>query len=222
MTSISKSYFFRYSFKNNKSPGQNRVTAELIKALDEDNKSHLLKLLNRCYRDKALFKEMTQADLAIIYKKGATDKPENYRPIALLNLSYKVLAKMIQVRLCNGLGDHPDSQQYGFRKARSTSQPFFTYKRNLEIHEEAGLEMYTLLLDWEKAFDKVAQERLIIVLKRMGIPDEMTDLFASIYKEPQFNVKDGKLKSSTKFQQTGIRPGCPLSPTYLFFYSRPS
>ena len=28
-------------FKNNKSPGQNRVTAELIKALDEDNKPHL-------------------------------------------------------------------------------------------------------------------------------------------------------------------------------------
>ena len=75
--------------------------------------------------------------------------------------------------------------------------------------------MYTLLLDWGKAFDKVDQERMIIVLKRMGIPDEMTDLIASIYKEPQFNVKDGKLKSSTKFQQTGIRQGCPLSP-YLF------
>ena len=65
------------SLNNNKSPGQNRVTAELTKALDEDNKSHLLKLLNNCYRDKALFKEMNQEDLAIIYKKGATDKPEN-------------------------------------------------------------------------------------------------------------------------------------------------
>ena len=49
---------------------------------------------------------MNKADLAIIYKKGATDKPENYRPIALINLSYKILAKMIQVRLCNGLNDH--------------------------------------------------------------------------------------------------------------------
>ena len=40
----------------------------------------------------------------------------------------------------------------------------------------------------------------------------MTDLIASIYKVPQFNVEDGKLESSTKFQQTGIRQGCPLSP----------
>ena len=158
---------------------------------------------------------MNQADLAIIHKKGATDKPENYRPIALLSLSYKILAKMIQVRLCNGLDDHRNSQQYGFRKARSTSQPFFIYRIILEMHEEAGLEMYTLLLDWEKAFDKVDPERMIIVLKRMGIPEEMTDLISSIYKEPQFNVKDGKLQSSIKFQQTGIRQGCLLSP-YLF------
>ena len=158
---------------------------------------------------------MNQADLAIIYKKGSTDKPESYRPITLLNLIYKILAKMIQVRLCNGLDDHLDSQQYGFRKAKSTSQPLFIYRRILEIHEEAGLEMYTLLLDREKAFDKVDQERMIIVLKRTGIPEEMTDLISSIYKEPQFNVKDGKLKSTTKYQQTGIRQGCPLPP-YLF------
>ena len=122
---------------------------------------------------------------------------------------------MIQVRLCNGLDDHLDSQHYGFCKAKSTSQPLVIYIIILEIHEEAGFEMYTLLLDWEKAFDKVDQVRMITVLKRMGIPEEMIDLISSIYKEPPFNVKDGKLKSSTKYQQTGIRQGCPLSP-YLF------
>ena len=83
------------------------------------------------------------------------------------------------------------------------------------MHEEAGLEMYTLLLDWEKTFDKVGQERMIIVETRMGIPEEMIDLIASIYKEPRFNVRDGKQRSSTKHQQTGIRQGCPLSP-YLY------
>ena len=158
---------------------------------------------------------MNQADLAIIYKKGATDKPYNCRPIALLSLSYKILAKMIQVRLCSGLDDHLDSQQYGFSKAKSTSQPLFIYIIILEIHQEAGLEMYTLPLDWEKAFDKADQERTVIVLNRMGMPEEMTDLISSIYKEPQFNVKYDKLNSSTKCQQTGIRQGCPLSP-YLF------
>ena len=56
---------------------------------------------------------------------------------------------------------------------------------------------------------------MIIVLKRIGIPEGMIDLIAGTYKEPQFNVKDGEQRSSTKRQQTGIRQGCPLSP-YLF------
>ena len=133
-------------------------------------------------RDKVAFKEMNQADLAIIYKKGSTDKPDNYIPIALLNMSYKMLAKMIQVRLCNGLDDHLDNQQYGFCKAKGASQPLFIYRIIFEIRKETGWEMYTLLLDWEKAFDKVDQEKMTIVLKRMGIPEEMTDLISSIYR----------------------------------------
>ena len=48
--------FATYSLKNNKSPRQSRVTAELIKALDEGDKSYFLKLLNKCYRDKLLFR----------------------------------------------------------------------------------------------------------------------------------------------------------------------
>ena len=56
---------------------------------------------------------------------------------------------------------------------------------------------------------------MTIVLKGMGIPEEVIGLISSMYKEPQFNVKDDKIKSSTKYQQTGIRQGCPLSP-YFF------
>ena len=165
---------------------------------------------------------MNHADLAIIYKKGATDKPKNYRPIALFNLSYKILAKMIQVRLCKGLDDHLDSQQYGFRKAKSTSQPLFIYKRVLEIHEGAGLEMYTLLLDWEKSFDKVGQERTIIVLKRMGTPKDMIDLIASIYKEPQFNVKTANRGPPPNANRQGYGKDALYPPSYSSYFSQPS
>ena len=37
-----------------KSPGQNKITAEQIKAFDETNKPYLRRFLNKCYRDKAL------------------------------------------------------------------------------------------------------------------------------------------------------------------------
>ena len=42
---------------------------------------------------------MNDARLAIIYKKGGTDLPQNYRPIALLSVIYKLLASIIQKRI---------------------------------------------------------------------------------------------------------------------------
>ena len=63
-----------------------------------------------------------------------------------------------------------DPSQFVFRKGGSTAQPIHIYRRIQEIHEEAGLELITILLDWEKAFDKINQRKLIIALRRMGIP----------------------------------------------------
>ena len=79
--------------KNNKTPGPNGVTSELIKLLDEEARGKLLELLNKCWEEEEVFEEMNQADLAVIYKKGPTEKPENYRPIALLNIEHKTHGK---------------------------------------------------------------------------------------------------------------------------------
>ena len=72
--------------KNNKTPGPNGVTSGLIKLLDEEARGKLLELLNKGWEEEGLSDEMNQADLAVIYKKGKTEQPENYRPIALLNI----------------------------------------------------------------------------------------------------------------------------------------
>ena len=59
--------------KNNKTPGPNGVTSELVKLLDEAAGEQLLELLSKCWEEEEeLVDEMNQADLAVIYKKGKT------------------------------------------------------------------------------------------------------------------------------------------------------
>ena len=49
--------------------------------------------------------------------------------------------------------------------------------------------MVTVLLDWEKAFDKIHQRRLLDALKRVGIPLNMVRVIEAMYRNPEFFVK---------------------------------
>ena len=105
--------------KNNKAPGPDDIPAELFKWLDEQSRKTILEIINECWRTETLIKDMNDARLAIIYKKGGTDLPQNYRPIALLNVIYKLLASIIPARISSKMDGTRDENQYGFRKERA-------------------------------------------------------------------------------------------------------
>ena len=94
--------------------------------------------------------ESEVARIVSIYKKGDTEKPENYRPIALLQSLYKIYASLIQKRLATALDDRIWDTQYGFRAKRSTSQPIHIIRRLQDYAEASGDPLILLFLDWEK------------------------------------------------------------------------
>ena len=104
---------------------------------------------------------------------------------------------------------------YGFRHGKSTAQAIYLARRILDLSEREGSNLSMILLDWEKAFDKIDHGRLLEALERLGVPSKMLSLIGTIYREPKFRVKSGGHQSDYKTQSSGIRQGCPLSP-YLF------
>ena len=85
----------------------------------------------------------------------------------------------------------------------------------MDVGYRAGQSLTLVLLDWEKAFDKVDQEKMHEALERMIVPTKYTNIIRQIYKNPTFMIEIDGQRSGWKQQQTGIRQGCPLSP-YLF------
>ena len=72
-----------------------------------------------------------------------------------------------------------------------------------------------VFLDWEKAFDKVDQEKLIEAMERLRVPPKIIAILTNFYLNRRFRVKHIEGKSEYRKQNAGIRQGCPLSP-YLF------
>ena len=105
-----------------------------------------------------------------------------------------------------------DGNQFGFR---STAQPLFILRRAQEVQEEAALECHLLLPDWEKAFDKVFQDRMTKAIKRLGVPNMIISMVNATYKEPNYTIVDKETTTDPRIQKAGIRQGCPLSPYLL-------
>jgi hypothetical protein len=156
------------------------------------------------------------AGVVEIYKgKGKHTDPKMYRPINLLNTAYNLFARRLQSRLGTALDHKLRATQFGFRQARSYSQPIHIVRRLQEWAERKNTTLYMLFLDWEKAFDKSPQKHTSPHCRDFGVSEAVSRIIPALYREPLFRVKDNQSTSSTRKAGTGIRQGCPLSP-YLF------
>ena len=87
--------------RNGRAGGIDAIPAEYLKALLSNNTSLqlLLDFLNICWQRREVPTDWHLAQVTAIYKKGRIDLPENYRPISLLNVGYKVFAALVKERL---------------------------------------------------------------------------------------------------------------------------
>ena len=184
--------------------------------MNVDNRARLLTLYNNIYHTEEIPDHFNEALVVQIYKPGKV--PElysSYRPIALLNITYKIFAKMIQERLRNSLDDRLVEFQFGYRRGKSTAEPIFIARRTQDLAEKFGLPLYMLALDYSKAFDSIPHHKLTESLRRKGASQKNISLINNLYLNPRFRIKVPEGISHEKEQKIGIRQGCPLSP-YLY------
>ena len=70
-----------------------------------------------------------------------------------------------------------------------------------------------ILLDGEKAFDKIQHPFTIKVLERSGIQGPYLNMIKEIYSKAVANIKVNGEKLEAIPLKSGTRQGCPLSPT---------
>ena len=143
--------------------------------------------------------------------------PENYRPISLLPIGYKVLAGILQKRIQNGGAENRiRNTQFGFRPGRNTVHALSIARRMIDAaYASQEPSLIAVLLDWAKAFDRIRVDSMMTALRRFGFLTEILDMIAAIYKTRYFILRDDGGNSSTRLQAAGIAQGYPLSP-YLF------
>ncbi len=201
--------------KKRKAEGPDNIPMEIFKEMTEEGLDELRKLFQKWWDEEDIPGEELRARVVLIYKKGNTNLYENYRPTSLLNSTYKIFAAIMQKRIAAGLDKHLQNTQFGFRQKRSTADAIFLTRRAAEYGEKTTNKVMLLLLDWEKAFDRINRDKMQEAFEKIGIPLKMRNILKALYKNTTFKTEIDGVESKWETQHTGIRQGCPLSP-YLF------
>lgn len=198
--------------KNGKSPGEDKITAEMLKNMGEQAVQMLLKLFHKIQQQAKIPNDWTIGLILPIHKKGDRTDCNNYRGITLLSVVMKVYEQIIENRLRVVVEPTLTETQSGFRKGRSTQDHVFTLKDIIYKSLTTDKKVYMAFLDLEKAFDRTPRARIWDSLRKRNVSNKLIKAVKSIYRETNNCVISKNMKSEIFTTKEGVRQGGGLSP----------
>lgn len=159
------------------------------------------------------------ATIKCLQKKGDITQVTNWRPVSLLNVDYKILAKTLSLRLLNLLPSIISEEQTCSIKGRKIFFNLSTLRDCVEIAQREDLDAFMISLDQTKAFDRVSWNFLFKLLHKMKFGSKFIRWIKLLYTNISSNVKINGVTSKSFLLERGVRQGCPLSPLLYVLYS---
>lgn len=141
--------------ENDKAPGSDGLSVNFYKTFWNSIGQVVLESLNFGSQRGQLSTEQAIGIVTLSLKGNKAVTLQNYRPITLLNTDYKIAAKVIASRLKGVIHRLIGPHQTGFLKGRFIGENIRFVLDLIEHCSHCNLPGFLLLLDFEKAFDKL-------------------------------------------------------------------
>jgi hypothetical protein len=203
-------------FKNKKSPGTDGLPAEFYKFFWNDIKQLVLESFKYALRNGELSVEQKRGIISLIPKKDKNRLYlKNWRPISLLNVDYKLLAKVFASRLETVLPFIVSDDQTGYIKGRYIGCNVRVTEDLIYYTNKHKLPGILLMIDFEKAFDTIRWQFIDRTLEAFNFGILFRSWIQTLYSNIETTIVNNGNISEWFCPERGVRQGCPLS-AFLF------
>ena len=215
--------FRQHRLQLRKTGGPDGTNNEMFRVLTHEEMEVLREWASRVLQDargaEILTEEVLNGTVRLLHKGGETsDKPSDWRPIVLLNVSMQLVYHVINSRLTE-ITEKENlivPGQNGGRRERGVD--LNQTKLDWITREAKRLQQRFLRIDidFKNAFNSMSQSALWAIMRAYNIPD--VDLLESIYSKTTVRMHPNDDECASISFDTGVAQGSALSPRLFILF----
>lgn len=208
----------RSKVSNWKAPGRDGIYGAWLKAFPSLETALVDQLWSMINLETRVPDWLVEGRTVLIPKEGCTGRPEQYRPITCLNVTYKALTGLLSEIIRHHLGDSDvfPEEQKALRRGRRGCLDALAL--DAALSEEARAERRDLSVSWidfSKAYDRVPHKWITRMLKAIRMPRSARKCISRLIPLWRTNIemRRGKeVQSAFVHLKRGLFQGDSLSP----------
>ncbi|XP_011860276.1 PREDICTED: uncharacterized protein LOC105557606 [Vollenhovia emeryi] len=203
--------------RTNTAPGPDGISIKFWKKAPACLIAKMAECFTACLKNGAFPKPWKRANLVLIPKgEPEVGRQIKARPICLLDDASKLFEKIIADRIQEFIRDkgyaNYSENQFGFRKARSTTDAILAVKETIQAANRRGKKVMAVSLDIKNAFNSVLWKAIKDMLKRKKIPKYIRRIIRAYLSDRSITYTDNQGSTAQRAVEAGVPQGSILGP----------
>jgi len=201
-----------FLMEHNKAPGPDGFPAEFYQVFWNVIKDDLMALFSDFHREDLNLFSLNFGIITLIPKVADATRIQQYRPICVLNVSFKIFTKVATNRLNHVAKTVVSPTQTAFMPGRNIMEGVVILHETIHELHTKNRDGIILKIDFEKAYDKVKWPFLQQTLRMKGFSSKWCRLIECMVTGGRVGIKVNDYVGPYFQTKRGLRQGDPMSP----------